>query len=82
MSEAVAHRVGHVTVPLLRLEHLLTLKVLADRPRDVADVSRLLAVNRSTVKPAEVRALLRNLERALAEDGLVSRFDELLAAVT
>lgn len=56
VSEAVAHRVGHVTVPLLRLEHLLTLKVLADRPRDVADVSRLLAVNRSTVKPAEVRS--------------------------
>lgn len=78
-AQALTRRVGRATVPLLRLEHLLTLKVLADRPRDLADVSRLLAVNRSTVKAPEVRELLRALEQALAEDGLVTRFDRLLA---
>ncbi len=78
-SEAKSRRIGRATVPLLRLEHLLTLKVLADRPRDVADVSRLLSVNRSSVNTEEVHSLLRALEQALAEDGLVARFDRLLA---
>ena len=78
-SEAVVRRIGRATVPLLRLEHLLTLKTLADRPRDVADVSRLLAVHRARVTADEVRGLLRALEQALAEDGLVARFDRLLA---
>jgi len=80
-SRAVTRRVGRVAVPLLRLEHLLTLKVLADRPRDVADVSRLLSVNAAKVDVEEVRELLVALEEALAEGGLVARFDRILESV-
>ena len=79
-AEAIDHKVGRTSVPLLRLEHLITLKVLADRPRDVADVSRLLTVNRATVDADEIRQLLRALEQALGEGELVTRFDRLVAA--
>jgi hypothetical protein len=75
---SVKRRVGRVVVPLLRLEHLLILKVLAYRPRDIADVSRLLAVNGARVDLAEVRELLAALEEAVAEGGLVARFDRIL----
>jgi hypothetical protein len=76
-TEAVKRRVGRVTVPVVRLEHLLVLKVLAGRERDLGDVARLLALHGARVGKAEVRDLLRELEEGLGEDGLVRRFDQL-----
>jgi hypothetical protein len=77
---ATPRRVGPATVPLLRLEHLLTLKLLAGRPRDLADASRLLQLHAGAVGLEEVRDLLRQLEQALAEDGLVARLEALVTA--
>ncbi len=75
-SQAQLTTLGKTKAPLLRLEHLLVLKTLAGRPQDVADIDRLLKA-RSDVELTEVRALLMELERGLAEDGLVSRFDRI-----
>jgi hypothetical protein len=77
-AQATPRRVGPATVPLLRLEHLLVLKLLAGRPRDLADASRLLQLHAGAVGLDEVRDLLRQLEQALAEDGLVARLEGLL----
>jgi hypothetical protein len=77
--EAENHRVGALRVPVVRLEHLLALKTLAARPQDLADVARLLAA-RPDANLDTVRALLRELESALADSELVDRFEALVRA--
>jgi hypothetical protein len=76
-GQAIQRKVGGVSVPLLRIEHLLVLKVLAGRPQDLADVAALLALPGKRIARAEVKALLRALEDELAEDRLVERFERL-----
>ena len=78
-SEATTRKLGGVSVPLLRVEHLLVLKVLAGRPQDLSDVAALLALPGKRIDRAEVKALLRALQTELAEDRLVERFERLLA---
>ncbi len=75
--EATTHKLGGVSVPLLRVEHLLVLKVLAGRPQDLADVSSLLALPGKKIDRAEVRSLLAALQTGLEEDRLVARFSVL-----
>jgi hypothetical protein len=77
-SQAIVRKLGGVSVPLLRLEHLLVLKVFAGRPQDLADVSALLSLPGKSVDFAEVRGLLLALETELAEGPLVERFDLLV----
>lgn len=77
-SQAIERKLGGVTVPLLRVEHLIVLKVLAGRPQDLAGVSALLALPQSSIELAEVTDLLSALEADLAEDRLVARFDALV----
>lgn len=79
-ADAVKMSVGSLEVPVLRLEHLVVLKLLAQRPQDIADVARLLSVRGDAIQVEEVRELLVALEVGLEESGLVSRFDELLSA--
>jgi hypothetical protein len=74
-KEATTRRLGSVSVPLLRIEHLLVLKILAGRPQDLADAAALLWLPGKRIDRAEVRALLTALENELAEDRLVERFD-------
>lgn len=73
-SEATIRKLGGVSVPLLRVEHLLVLKVLAGRPQDLADVAALKALPGKRIALPAVRELLRALEAELGED-LVARFD-------
>ncbi len=75
-SEAEPRNLGGITVPLVRLEHLITMKVFAGRPQDLADVARLLALKRP-VDLAAVRGLLTALEEGLSETGLVERLERL-----
>lgn len=58
-------------------KHTASVKVLANRPRDVADAARLLQLHRGAVNVGEVTDLLRQLELALAE---VARLEALLTA--
>lgn len=73
-EQAVTRAIGKAQVPVVRLEHLVVLKILAGRPRDLGDVARLLEAHPSTLDAAEVESLLGELEAALAEGGLIARF--------
>lgn len=77
---ALKARLGTVTVPLIRAEHLVALKVLAGRPQDLVDVGRMIAVKGKTLDLDEPRALLRALEVELGESGLVARLDAIAAS--
>ncbi len=69
------HRVGTVQVPVIAPEHLVVTKVLAGRPKDLEDVRELLAV--AKLDREEIEALLGELEEALGQSDLVSRFRKL-----
>ncbi len=77
-TQAVVKKLGGVSVPLLRLEHLIVLKVLAGRPQDLADVTALLALPGKSTDEAEILELLGALQSELAEDDLTGRFETLL----
>ncbi len=79
-AEAVTMSVGKLSFPVLRLEHLVVLKLLAARPQDLADVSRLLEVRGDAIALDEVRELLAALEAGLGESDLLGRLEELLRA--
>jgi hypothetical protein len=72
--------VGKTTVPVVRLEHLLVLKVLAHRPQDMADVARLIDVRGDVIRFDEVTELLSALEEGLGEEGLLNTFEQLRAS--
>lgn len=67
---------GGITVPLVRIEHLVAMKVFAGRPQDLGDVTRLLSLKRPVDLDA-VRQLLAALEEGLSESGLLDRLERL-----
>lgn len=75
-AEAEARTVGGITVPLVRIEHLVAMKVFAGRPQDLGDVTRLLSLKRPVDLDA-VRQLLAALEEGLSESGLLDRLERL-----
>jgi hypothetical protein len=75
-AEAADTPLGSLRIPLLRLEHLLVLKILAGRPNDLADVDRLLRA-RGDVEHNKVKDLLAALESELSEPGLIERYEQL-----
>lgn len=69
-------RIGGQDVPVIALEDLVALKVLAGRDRDRDDVRSLLAV-RPDLDTERVRETLALLDEALALGELVMAFDRL-----
>lgn len=80
-GEAELRRVGRREIPVLRIEHLLVLKMLAGRTQDLGDVDRLVRA-RPDIDHREVIELLSGLERELDERDLVARYETLLSAST
>lgn len=79
IGRAVAVDIGDGTVPVIAVEDLVVLKILSGRPKDVEDVRSILRRRRRTLDVAHVRALLAELEEALAQSDLVPELDRLLA---
>ena len=75
LDEAEHHRLGRSTIPVIALENLIAIKVLAGRPKDLDDVRGLL---RKSVEHRRVRELLREIEEALDQSDLVPRYDALV----
>jgi hypothetical protein len=71
--------VGGARVPVASAEDLVTMKVLAGRPRDIGDVTAILRARRGTLDLQRVRTTLGLLEAALDRRDLVSELDRLLA---
>ena len=78
IDRAVAVDIGDGTVPVIRVEDLVVLKILSGRPKDIEDVRSILRRRRRTLDLAHVRSLLAELEEALGQSDLVPAFDGLL----
>lgn len=74
---AERHRVGTVEVPVISREHLIVTKMLANRPKDLDDVRELLAIAGDEIAIGEIDELLEQLEQALGQSDLRSRFRDL-----
>ena len=65
-------RISNIEIPVIAPEHLVVTKLLAGRPKDLEDVRELLAIRK--LDRTEIETLLIELEEALAESDLLSRF--------
>ena len=81
LSRAVPVRVGSVTVPVISPEDLIVTKILAGRSKDLDDIAGVLGERLSQLDLESIRATLRILEEALAQNGLLPVFDRELARV-
>jgi hypothetical protein len=70
--------VGGIKVPVIAVEDLLAVKVLAGRPKDLDDVRGVLRGRRS-VNLRQTRDVLAALDAGLGRSDLVSLFDTLAA---
>jgi hypothetical protein len=72
--------VGRVRVPVVSVEDLVAMKILAGRPRDIEDVASIARAHRDLDVEA-VRGTLRLLERALDRGDLVVELERVLAGL-
>lgn len=68
LEEARPHRVGRRKIRVISPEHLVVLKVLAGRPKDLQDVRGLLDV--ADLDQERIEQTLRDLEQALDQSDL------------
>lgn len=64
-------------IPVLSLENLIVTKLLAGRPKDLEDIRELIAMNRRTLRHADVSTLLAALEQALGRSDLIALYRKL-----
>lgn len=69
-------RIGRLSVPVATSTHLVLMKVLASRPKDLEDAATLLAARGSEIDPTELDELANALASALAEDDILAHLTE------
>jgi hypothetical protein len=72
LDSVTFERIAGTRIPVIAPEHLIVTKVLAARPKDLEDVRELVAIR--TIDRREVVSLLREIEAALGQSDLVSKF--------
>jgi hypothetical protein len=75
-SAAEKMTVGRLRVPVATATHLVIMKVLAGRPKDIEDAAALLAVRADQIDVKELNALTKDLASALAEDDVLVHLRE------
>jgi hypothetical protein len=80
LARACPVDVGGVEVPMISVEDLIAVKVLAGRRKDLEDVRGVLIEQRGRVDLARTRDVLSALEAALGERKLLPRLARLLRA--
>ncbi len=75
LSPAVVTDVGGTTVPLIDLHDLIIAKILAGRPKDLADAQSLCRAHEPELDGGRIRHTLQRLEEALGQGDLVSGFE-------
>jgi hypothetical protein len=75
-SAAEQVKVGRLLVPVATATHLVVMKVLAGRPKDIEDAAALLAVQADRIDVKELSELTRELAAALAEDDVLEHLRE------
>ena len=80
LARAVVRRIGDTDVPVIELSDLIVAKVLAGRPKDLDDATRLWALHGPALDAERIRDTLTQLEQALAQSDLVPAFESLVRA--
>lgn len=80
LAAARKFEVAGVDVTVVAPEDLVTMKLLAGRPQDRADVVAVLRAQRDRLEIARIRTTLEELEAALESDDLVASLDDALRA--
>jgi hypothetical protein len=71
--------VGDTRVPVVGIEDLMAMKVLAGRPRDLDDVAAMARVHGNALDLDKIRVTLGLLERALDRRDLLSELERVVA---
>jgi hypothetical protein len=66
--------IGGAKVPLISVEYLIAIKILAARRKDLEDVRGILLEQQKTLNFGRIDEVLRALERATSDSKLRSRF--------
>ena len=82
LDRARATDVGGTTVPLIDLQDLIVVKILAGRPKDLEDAQSLWRVHGPGLDDSRIRGMLGSLEEALGQSDLVSGFQSILRGST
>lgn len=69
--------IGGTVVPILDVADLIIAKVLAGRPKDIADAAVLWRLHRANISTTHIRETLHLLEEALGQSDLIATFDKL-----
>ena len=79
LARAVVRRIGDTDVPVID-KRIIVAKVLAGRPKDLDDATRLWALHGPALDAERIRDTLTQLEEALAQSDLVPAFESLVRA--
>jgi hypothetical protein len=77
LSRAAPRQIGGTVVPVIDLSDLIISKILAGRPKDLDDASRLWGIHHPTVDVDRIRRTLALLEEALSQSDLLPAFEAL-----
>ena len=81
LARAEIRKIGGVAIPVVSVEDLITMKILAGRPRDLEDVAGVARAHRQDLDLRQIRATLRLLEGALDRADLVTELDRILRGI-
>ena len=82
LERAETREIEGVEVPIATVEDLVTMKILAGRPKDLDDAEGMLTARSDEIDLRHVRRMLQLLEEALSQSDLLPELDQLLRRTT
>ena len=78
LDRAEFHVLEGVRVPVATVEDLVTMKILAGRPKDLDDAKGMLRARSEEIDLDHVRRMLQLLEEALSQSDLIPQLEQLI----
>ena len=78
LDRAEFHVLEGVRVPIATVEDLVTMKILAGRPKDLDDAKGMLRARSEEIDLDYVRRMLQLLEEALSQSDLIPQLEQLI----
>ena len=78
LQRAETHQIEGVEVPVATVEDVVTMKILAGRPKDLDDAEGMLRARSDEIDLEHVRRTLQLLQEALSQSDLLPQLDQLL----
>ena len=82
LQRAATRDIEGVEVPVATVEDLVTMKILAGRPKDLDDAEGMIRARSDEIDLGHVRRTLRLLEEALSQSDLLPELEQLLRRTT